>query len=128
MKTKRRNPFGEEEYRESKNIKNDIESIYDKTVRMLMQSTQQQVRRVLSQDVEVEEWTESSFLNSLHEEDVSCFVCNKEVNSAVPCSYCARDVCDLCVRQCEKCSDVFCTFCTTHKYAQLLSFHSKTSL
>jgi hypothetical protein len=44
-----------------------------------------------------------------------CWVCEKQ-SETMPCTFCERGVCEMCVRQCDKCFGVFCSFCATVKY------------
>eukprot|EP00941_MAST-03F_sp_MAST-3F-sp1_P003436 g3436.t1 len=46
-----------------------------------------------------------------------CYVCQLNTNAQVPCAHCGHNVCDMCLRQCELCQDVFCSLCTTVNYA-----------
>lgn len=47
-----------------------------------------------------------------------CFVCmSMSAYSPVPCAHCGRSACEMCLRQCESCQDMFCSFCTTVNYA-----------
>ncbi|XP_031565778.1 uncharacterized protein LOC116300942 isoform X2 [Actinia tenebrosa] len=47
----------------------------------------------------------------------SCWVCAKQ-SEIMPCTFCEHGVCEMCVRQCDKCFGVFCSFCATVKYDQ----------
>jgi len=41
-----------------------------------------------------------------------CWTC-RQTAQLNGCSFCSRNVCDGCVRQCAVCLDVFCTFCSS---------------
>ena len=34
----------------------------------------------------------------------------------MPCAFCEHSVCEMCVRQCDRCFGVFCAFCSTINY------------
>jgi len=93
IRNKRRNPFGDEYYREQKNVKSDMESIYEKTLKLLMNGSTQSI-----------------------EMTNSCSVCSKSKEISIPCTYCSKECCNHCARQCERCCDIFCTFCSTTNY------------
>ncbi|KXJ18735.1 uncharacterized protein LOC110231866 [Exaiptasia diaphana] len=44
-----------------------------------------------------------------------CWLCEKHYET-MPCAFCERAVCEMCVRQCTKCFGVFCSCCATVKY------------
>lgn len=44
-----------------------------------------------------------------------CWLCEKP-SEMMPCTFCERGVCEMCVRQCDKCFGVFCSCCATVKY------------
>lgn len=44
-----------------------------------------------------------------------CWVCHQQSES-MPCAFCEHNVCEMCVRQCDRCFGVFCTFCSTINY------------
>merc|ERR550519_3201443 len=44
-----------------------------------------------------------------------CWICEKPTE-IMPCAFCERGVCEMCVRQCDKCFGVFCSCCATVKY------------
>ena len=44
-----------------------------------------------------------------------CWVCNQQ-GEAMPCAFCEHSVCEMCVRQCDRCFGVFCSFCSTINY------------
>lgn len=44
-----------------------------------------------------------------------CWVCHQQRES-MPCAFCERNVCEMCVRQCDRCFGVFCAFCSTINY------------
>lgn len=44
-----------------------------------------------------------------------CWVCHQQKES-MPCAFCEHNVCEMCVRQCDKCFGVFCAFCSTINY------------
>lgn len=113
VKTKRRNPFGDEYYREQKTIKNDMEIIYERTLNMLMNSKGNGEISDCFPQAELLDWCDNNsdaFVNA------KCSLCTKANIPTIPCSFCETIVCNLCVRQCEKCQDVFCSFCSTYNY------------
>lgn len=44
-----------------------------------------------------------------------CFLCYTD-GEVLPCAFCEKASCASCMRQCEACQDMFCTFCSTPKY------------
>ena len=60
-------------------------------------------------------YTFSSGFSSLRK---ACFICQSEAEETVPCDFCEHEVCDMCIRQCERCFGVFCSFCSTINYEQ----------
>lgn len=44
-----------------------------------------------------------------------CWVCHQQRES-MPCAFCEHSVCEMCVRQCDRCFGVFCSFCSTINY------------
>ena len=44
-----------------------------------------------------------------------CWVCHQQSES-MPCAFCEHNVCEMCVRQCDRCFGVFCAFCSTINY------------
>eukprot|EP01116_Phalansterium_solitarium_P011212 TRINITY_DN26827_c0_g1_i1.p1 TRINITY_DN26827_c0_g1~~TRINITY_DN26827_c0_g1_i1.p1 ORF type:complete len:164 (+),score=9.37 TRINITY_DN26827_c0_g1_i1:54-494(+) len=110
-RSKRGNPFAEECYRTSKSVKNDLESIYEKTLKMLMGGFSDASANPHKDASTFDIGSECCAGARLG----SCDVCSKQ-RDVIPCSYCGHAVCELCVRQCEKCHDIFCTFCSTVNY------------
>jgi hypothetical protein len=109
MKIKRRNPFGQEDYRTNKNVKNDMETIYglygctlvlifsERTLRMLKQGGKP--HRATVDYVEVRQ----------------CQRCSGK-GELIPCSYCSREICgNSCAIQCERCQEIYCASCSTIK-------------
>ena len=45
----------------------------------------------------------------------ACWVCQQQ-GEAMPCAFCENSVCEMCVRQCDRCFGVFCAFCSTINY------------
>ena len=43
-----------------------------------------------------------------------CFLCFTD-SEVLPCAFCEKPSCASCMRQCEACQDMFCTFCSTPK-------------
>lgn len=46
-----------------------------------------------------------------------CWLC-EQPSETMPCNFCERRVCEMCVRQCDRCFGVFCSCCATVKYDQ----------
>lgn len=46
---------------------------------------------------------------------VTCWVC-QQCKETMPCAFCEHSVCEMCVRQCDRCFGVFCSFCSTINY------------
>ncbi|XP_078001147.1 uncharacterized protein LOC144453689 [Glandiceps talaboti] len=44
-----------------------------------------------------------------------CYVCHRPTET-IPCKFCERNTCEMCIRQCERCCGVFCCFCSTINY------------
>ena len=44
-----------------------------------------------------------------------CWVCYQQ-SEIMPCAFCEHSVCEMCVRQCDRCVGVFCSFCSTINY------------
>jgi len=92
-----------------KAIKNDMETIHELTLKKLMSSKGKAPTspKAMSTTVDVEGafWLPDA-----------CYICKAESTQGVKCSYCERDICVLCIRQCDKCKDIFCNFCTTMNY------------
>ena len=44
-----------------------------------------------------------------------CWVCHQQ-GEEMPCAFCEHNACEMCVRQCDRCFGVFCTFCSTINY------------
>lgn len=44
-----------------------------------------------------------------------CWVCYQP-SEIMPCAFCEHSVCEMCVRQCDRCVGVFCSFCSTINY------------
>ena len=44
-----------------------------------------------------------------------CWVCRQH-GEPMPCAFCEHNVCEMCVRQCDRCFGVFCAFCSTINY------------
>ena len=45
----------------------------------------------------------------------SCWICQQQ-GEAMPCTFCDHSVCEMCVRQCDRCLGVFCVFCSIINY------------
>eukprot|EP00744_Colponema_vietnamica_P018677 GILI01026363.1.p1 GENE.GILI01026363.1~~GILI01026363.1.p1 ORF type:complete len:132 (-),score=0.38 GILI01026363.1:54-449(-) len=96
---KRRNPFGED--RESKFVQHSAPhqtSFFENTLQMLLSANQN-----------------SMPLPDLSRAEGVCGSCTAK-REITGCAYCTRPTCDFCVRQCEKCLDVFCTMCCVFNY------------
>jgi len=115
--TKRRNPFGDELYRPPKIIKHDMEAVYEKTLRLLMKHSRQQ--KGVKKD-NANNATNFSVGNLSHvdliEDPSQCYICAEVSLESVSCSYCEHVSCLGCSRQCTRCGDVFCSFCSTVSY------------
>jgi hypothetical protein len=139
--TKRRNPFGEEGYHSSrtdKTVKKDFNTIYgmillfssfttipENTMKILM--NEESRRR--KENISTQPTIFNEYYHGNHSHHVqNCVTCLKtrgltlafflifsSLADVIPCSYCGRSNCELCVRQCQQCLDVFCTFCSTCK-------------
>lgn len=46
-----------------------------------------------------------------------CWVC-MSTGEAAACAFCEREACERCMRQCDRCQDTFCTFCSTAEYVR----------
>ena len=44
-----------------------------------------------------------------------CWICH-HYGDSMPCAFCEHSVCEMCVRQCDRCFGVFCAFCSTINY------------
>ena len=44
-----------------------------------------------------------------------CWVCHQQ-GETMPCAFCEHSICEMCVRQCDRCLGVFCAFCSTINY------------
>jgi len=104
MATKRRNPFGDEGHNTTKQIKNDMTAIYEKTLRILMSG---EMKKMNLNDNSSQTGKGATGI---------CFACNKKSQNIVQCTYCTNKTCDLCSRQCDKCLDIFCRFCSSLNY------------
>jgi len=114
MRTKRRNPFGEVDLQRSstKLAKNDLEFIYERTLQMLKEGPKIKIENPHSKDWFSTQWDSDNKNEHFLMYSGGCFVCTQE-RPTIPCSYCSRKTCEMCVRQCEKCLDIFCGFCST---------------
>eukprot|EP01125_Pyxidicula_operculata_P018443 TRINITY_DN6547_c0_g1_i1.p1 TRINITY_DN6547_c0_g1~~TRINITY_DN6547_c0_g1_i1.p1 ORF type:complete len:139 (-),score=12.51 TRINITY_DN6547_c0_g1_i1:151-567(-) len=108
---KRKNPFGESNhFREKKNLKKDVEAIYEKTLNILMNGGQNRKKIMVHRRSNITGPTSLS----------KCFVCNSHAES-VKCSSCSNTVCLPCTRACDgdECADmVYCSNCTIINYDQ----------
>mmetsp|Transcript_311 Transcript_311/g.1041 ORF Transcript_311/g.1041 Transcript_311/m.1041 type:complete len:183 (+) Transcript_311:71-619(+) len=112
MMSRKRGGFEQDEgghyYSDGKNTKLDYESIYAKTLKYLREGGQQHGAPGTPQEPTPSEST--------------CQLCipGSRGRPLVPCSHCGRQVCDLCIRTCDGCQDVFCTACCTPNYEEAL--------
>lgn len=44
-----------------------------------------------------------------------CWLCEK-FTETMPCTFCEHRICEMCIRQCDRCFGVFCSCCTIVKY------------
>eukprot|EP00123_Amoebidium_parasiticum_P021622 comp7068_c0_seq1/m.2808 comp7068_c0_seq1/g.2808 ORF comp7068_c0_seq1/g.2808 comp7068_c0_seq1/m.2808 type:complete len:161 (-) comp7068_c0_seq1:461-943(-) len=109
MATKRRNPFGEASNRQCKQLTMDpttVQDTYARTLSHLRAGGQAEARLPGAPAGGVA-------VRGTH--TGRCWVC-KVGGEALRCCFCERDTCGLCVRQCERCQDTFCSFCSTTNF------------
>eukprot|EP00741_Cyanophora_paradoxa_P025200 tig00000350_g24325.t1 len=99
--TKRRSPFGEDPARApTKAKKPEALSPYERTL-LVLRNAQRTVLRASD--------------HRQYAPGVPCGVCRERSEDA-PCSYCSKRACEMCLRQCEHCQDVFCSECSVVNY------------
>lgn len=109
--TKRRCPFGESPQQSKFPATEAVmahtvdQSSNDCAFQLLMNSQRNQ-----SRDPGPSQTDQSAVISSS-----LCWVCHQQ-GEAMPCAFCEHSVCEMCVRQCDRCFGVFCAFCSTIKY------------
>ncbi|XP_002732973.1 uncharacterized protein LOC100371400 [Saccoglossus kowalevskii] len=111
ISTRRRNPFGTATLRSQEASHNHQMNIKRSALEILMHSGSQQ-----------NSLPSLGSFESMNDEDLiiprsrhDCWICHQP-SDTIPCSFCEHQSCELCVRQCERCCGVFCSFCSTVNY------------
>ncbi len=110
--TKRRLPFGGDgaaSFQSSRKApKRDMNVVYERTMQYLMANAAGDARAAGADAEPVAAFVMRGPVSR-------CCVCEVSREST-GCAYCERAACEFCVRQCDQCQDVFCSFCSTPNY------------
>lgn len=120
---------GARHFRDTKQVKNDVKAIQEKTLTMLMSGDQEADEAARqAEDPFIVALLDLGFDKDETEElkwktkNVQCSLClaggGEEAVAALECTYCQRDVCLDCIERCEKCLQSFCRTCTTINHEQ----------
>lgn len=120
LKTKRRCPFGESPQPSKVPASESVMARDDSSTR----TTDQSSTSITACAFEVLMNSQRSQRDAVHTSPLQpavtssscqCWICH-HYGDSMPCAFCEHSVCEMCVRQCDRCFGVFCAFCSTINY------------